>query len=101
MSYMGMMNEIPASAAPAHQTIIKVCRFDFAISYLPNRVGLRQTPSGVLKFYHILNTDRIHESQSHYTSEMKMIPYGYKKAFLSADGASNTLICWVFFRISF
>jgi hypothetical protein len=92
MSYNGMINEIPASAAPAHQTIIKVCRFDFAMIYLPNRVGLRQIPSDFLKFYHILNTDRIHESQSRYTSEMKMILCGYKKAFLSVDGASNTLI---------
>jgi hypothetical protein len=92
MSYNGMINEIPASAAPAHQMIIKVCRFDFAMIYLPNRVGLRQIPSDFLKFYHILNTDRIHESQSHYTSEMKMILCGYKKAFLSVDGASNTLI---------
>ena len=92
MSYNGMINEIPASAAPAHQTIIKVCRFDFAMIYLPNRVGLRQIPSDVLKFYHILNTDRIHESQSHYTSEMKMILCDYKKAFLSVDGASNTLL---------
>lgn len=87
-----MINEIPASAAPAHQTIIKVCKFDFAKIYLPNRVGLRQNPSDVLKSYHILNTDRIHESQSHYTSEMKMILCGYKKAFLSVDEASNTLI---------
>ena len=92
MSYNGMINEIPASAAPAHQTIIKVCKFDFAMIYLPNRVGLRQIPSDVLKSYHILNTDRIHESQSHYTSEMKMILCGYKKAFLSVDGASNILI---------
>lgn len=92
MSYNGMINEIPASAAPAHQTIIKVCRFDFAMIYLPNRVGLRQILSDVLKFYHILNTDRIHENQSHYTSEMKMTLCGYKKAFLSVDGASNTLI---------
>ena len=96
-----MTNEIPARAAPTHQMIIIVCKFDLAIVYLPSHGDLRQTPSDISKFYRIWNTDRIPESQSHYTFEMKMIPSDYRRAFLLADGASNTLISWVFFTISF
>lgn len=63
-----MTKEMPARAAPAHQTIINICKFDFAITYVPSPADLRQTPSNVSKFYHIWNTDRIPESQSRYTS---------------------------------
>jgi hypothetical protein len=59
---------MPARAAPTHQTIIKVCKFDFAITYLPSRADLRQIPSDVSKFYRTWNTDHIPESRSHYTS---------------------------------
>ena len=96
-----MNKEILARAAPTHQAMIKICRFDFAINQLPSHADLRQTPSDISKFYRIWNTDRIPESQSHYTFEMKMIPSDYRRAFLLADGASNTLISWVFFTISF
>ena len=95
-----MNKEIPARAAPTHQAMIKICRFDFAINQLPSHADLRQTPSDISKFYRILNTDRIPESQSHYTSEMRMIQRDYRKVFLSVDEASNTLSSWVFFTIS-
>ena len=95
-----MNKEIPARAAPTHQAMIKICRFDFAITHLPSHADLRQTPSDISKFYRILNTDRIPESQSHYTSEMRMIQRDYRRVFLSADEASDTLLNRAFFTIS-
>ena len=46
-----MTKEMPARAAPTHQTIINICKFDFAIAYVPSHADLRQTPSNVSKFY--------------------------------------------------
>jgi hypothetical protein len=95
-----MIKEIAARVAPTHQTIIKICKFDFAITHLPSHADLRQTPSDISKFYRTWNTERIPESQSCYTSEMRMIQHDYRRAFLSADEASDTLLDSAFFTIS-
>jgi hypothetical protein len=95
-----MTKEIPARAAPTHHTIIKICKFDFAIPPSPSHADPRHTLLDISKFYRIWNTDRIPESQSHYTSEMRMIQRDYRRAFLSADEASDTLVYRAFFTIS-
>jgi hypothetical protein len=79
---------MPAIVAPTHQTIIKYCKFDFAITHFPSHEDLHQIPSGISKSYRIWNTDHIPGSQSHRTSEMRMIQHDHRRAFLSADEAS-------------
>jgi hypothetical protein len=95
-----MTKETPARIAPTHQTIIKNCKFDFAITHLPSHADLRQTPSGISKSYRIWNTDHIPGSQSHHTFEMRRTQHDHRRAFLSADEASDTLLNWAFFTIS-